>query len=628
MNSFGTKFEEMVQALKANQTALAEEREMNQRYLAHYGAVLQSIQSHPQTRSVSPDSSFKPDSNEAFSSDRKRHKSARADFRKTVLSLSQARELFNFFDSHISPQLFGFEISKFSVDNIWETSPILICAICTIASMHHPNESLSSKLATLQDHLHDLCSEILFKGKPRTEVEGFNTIVALVLCSFWLADSQRFTGLALQLAKEFGLNKPRPRGGKQGLVEKDRLKLWYLLYALDGQQSMTLNRQSLFDCSDYSISHSRELLLSPKARILNEDRDAGPTDRHAITAGGENQAVAKENEKRMHAASNSLTDLRLVSQVEYNQAIHEAFRGNAWDLLTPSAFGIPSKSNLELDKWMVSWTVLLAPVNNGAVWLSKSTLIYYNFAKMHINCSVMRQLQIDTGNENVIFPKWENLNHALGEASANTTLAALLAESERTASDSDTDDEDEFITNTELVKQDESMLSLNIAKNSAQTVLNLVLSDKDIMENLKYVPLHIHIMLYYAALLLVNPPPSGNNKIEEIKLESYFNSVISSLRTAKNLQNRIYYNLPTDKNFGDRFIRSLDDVISERAKKLELEVSEAEMDAEKAQTILEQISELQNFDSLGDSSSQVSSKENSPRPERISAWPGSHHGHP
>ena len=90
-------------------------------------------------------------------------------------------------------------------------------------------------------------------------------------------------------------------------------------------------------------------------------------------------------------AKQRLTDMRLVSQVEYNQAINEAFKGTAWDLLAPASFGIPSKSNLELDRWMVSWTVLLSPESFGAIWSTKSTLIYYNFAKMHINSSAVKR---------------------------------------------------------------------------------------------------------------------------------------------------------------------------------------------------------------------------------------------
>ena len=114
---------------------------------------------------------------------------------------------YSIFDANISQQLFGFEISKFDVDEIWDSCPILVCA-STIASIHHPK--LSTKSKQLQVYLHNLCGSIIL-NKPRNEQDGFNTIVALILCSFWLSDSQMFTGLALQLAKEYGLNQPNQK---------------------------------------------------------------------------------------------------------------------------------------------------------------------------------------------------------------------------------------------------------------------------------------------------------------------------------------------------------------------------------------------------------------------------------
>ncbi|XBA47261.1 hypothetical protein SBP28_001728 [Candidozyma auris] len=541
---------------------------------------------------------------------------------RPLLTLEEAKLLFKFFNSHISQQLFGFDIEKFQVSQIWETSQLLVYAVCTIAAMHYPDPSISSKQSELQQHLHKLCSEILFQPRPKSDVEGFNIIVALILCSFWLSDSQRFTGLALQLAKEFGLNKPVTEKSHT-LNTKDRLKLWYLLYVLDGQQCMSLNRQTLFETDDYSIRNSRELLLNKKPREIE-----GTLDNQDSTNGS---LVKKDTSKTLLSnekedIGSCFTDLQLVSQVEYNSAIKEAFKGNAWDLIAPSTFGIPSKSNLELDKWMVSWTVLLAPINNGAVWSSKSTLIYYNFAKMHINCSALRELQIDTGSESVIFPKWEQY-HQLRQRMGPLPLQEQTSQPE---SDSEADEEDELISNKELATHDQTLLSLNIAVNAAQTVLNLVLSDKDITNNLKYVPLHIHIMLYYAALLLVNPPPTDATHVANTNQDTYFVKIIESLRTAKMLQKRIYVNLPTDKNFGNKFIESLDEVVADRSRKLKSELHESPLSNDRKGELFEQISTLNYVDDHLEvfSGSGNSSKESSPRASGIAAWPGSHHGHP
>lgn len=545
------------------------------------------------------------------------------DFRDTILSLDEAKELFLFFDSNITPQLFGFEISKFSVDRIWKSSPILICAICVISAMHHPNESLSQKQLVLLKYLHGLCSELLYQGRPDNELDGFNTILALIFCSFWLSDSQMFTGLALQIAKEIGLNNPKSsRKSKEALNSKDRLKLWYLLYILDGQQSLTYNRQPLVDSHEYSLQNSRTLLLNNDKTLTNGTSKApdllkNSEDKDNLSA--EQQVQIRPNLR--------FTDMRLVSQVEYNQALSEAFKGLAWDLLTPSSLGIPSKSNLELDKWMVSWTVLLAPMNNGAVWSSKSTLIYYNFAKMHINSSAVRQLQIENPGSNSSFPKLSQVNFRPSntEPSASQEVSGQKESRDWEDESSDDDDEDEFVSNKHLISKDEASVNADIAFNAALTVLNLVLNDKDIISNLKYVPVHVHIMLYYACLLLVGDAnctsTKGTNELD------HFKKVIVNLATVSSMRQTISENFPVDKYFGRRLLSSLDELIEERTRGLKEYLSNSVLENVVRDKFLNQLTSI----SSGDTSHKFEVFEDNSRsssPGVIYAWPGSNHGHP
>ncbi|ODV80206.1 uncharacterized protein CANTADRAFT_50377 [Suhomyces tanzawaensis NRRL Y-17324] len=632
INSFDDKLNDLVDILKSNQQMLLEQQRNPYNPVPMYQSPLQpsipNKASHlkralepPLISSASSSSSTSPEL------PRKRLKSATTlgdafigkDFRDTFLSKDEAKELFHFFDANISQQLFGFEISRFSVDSIWATSPVLVCAISTIASIHHPK--LSGKSEGLKAYLQDLCGSLLYRGKPKNEEEGFNTIVALILCSFWLSDSQMFTGLALQLAKEYGLNNPYTEN-------KDKLKLWYLLYVLDGQQSLTLNRQPLVNSQEYSLVHSKEILLPTKQLELKGSKPES----NLIKQDEKDNSTTKEHILKKRDLN---ADMRLVSQVEYNQALNEAFKGNAWDLLVPSSFGIPSKSNLELDKWMVSWTVLLAPSNNGAVWSSKSTLIYYNFAKMHINSSAVRQLQV---NPNKMLPKWDSMTHTATSSSERPSTSpsrksALESDdSEDSDSDDDTTNEDEFISNKGLLSEDETTVNANIAINAAQTVLNLVINDHDILDNLKYVPVHIHIMLYYASLLLLNPPMKSNNKAIELDPYTYNLKIIGNLKIIKMLEKKIYNNLPIDTNFGDRLIRSLDEIVEEKLIKVRKDSEELQDGPQKVE-LLKQIDSLiessndKNIVELADDST-ISRGSTPPGPERISAWPGSNHGHP
>ncbi|KAI5951933.1 hypothetical protein KGF54_005008 [Candida jiufengensis] len=549
------------------------------------------------------------------------------DFRNGFLTKQEATDLFRYFDTNISQQLFGFEISKFRIDDIWESCPVLVCAVSTIASIHHPK--LNSKSSQLQIYLRDLCGSLFFANKPKNKSDAFNTIVALILCSFWLSDSQMFTGLALQIAKEYGLNNPNYGQNKEDL------KLWYLLYVLDGQQSLAFNRQPLVNSQEYSLKHSRALLVN------EDEKKISNLDKQITYKNNSTTKKPSDEDLRKLLLKQKLTDLRLVSQVEYNQALSEAFRGDAWDLLVPSSFGIPSKSNLELDKWMVSWTVLLSPASYGAIWSTKSTLIYYNFAKMHINSSAVRQLTMNPDDENSL-PKW---NGAIDSNNSTATTPTpppprpQPKEQPQKEEDYDSDDsessqdEEEFISNRELLSPDEAAVNANIALNAAHTVINLVINDKDILDNLKYVPVHVHIMLYYAALLLINPPSKSNNISIELTPELYYNNLLDNLRTINILKRKIYSNLPIDMKFGTRLIKSLEDLEGEKLNEiknfsynLKNQDSKNEFD-KKIDTFIEtsdNIQELMDYNDSGGDSSRAST----PLPEKISAWPGSHHGHP
>lgn len=600
LNSFDSRLGDLVDIMKSNQRLLLENQAQYKSYQAHAGTT--GLNSPPKQIA---DNSLRTEERVA----KKRKLDPPADFRDGFLSLEHARQLFTFFDTYISQQLFGFEISKFHVDTLWKTSPILVCAICAIASIHHPDEILSAKLSQLQVYLRRLCSELFFGGKSRDELETFNTIVALVLCSFWLSDSQMFTGLALQLAKEIQLDYPVSKTESSGLQlgRKDRIKLWYLLYVLDGQQSLSFNRQPIVNSQEYSLKNSRKILLEPRKTIKLSKKTYDNDDK---------TQTEEENQS-------PFTDLRLVSQVEYNQALNEALTGSAWELLAPSSFGIPSKSNLELDKWMVSWTVLLSPANHGSVWSSKSTLIYYNFAKMHINSASMKGLQLGGSVSQKMYPEWK-------EPPQNDRKKITTAESNDTDNSSDDSDDDEFISNKGLVSEDEATVSRSIAVSAAQTVLNLVLNDKDIHENLKYVPVHIHIMLYYAALLLLNPEMEPS--IAEAKSEASYQKVIANLRTVRSLQLKIYQNLPTDKEFGDRIVKNLDGIFTEKSTALSQKIlDEPELTHEVKESLKKQLSQLIQYNgsaTIIDVHETSSSDGSSPNPERISAWPGSHHGHP
>ncbi|ODV85694.1 hypothetical protein CANARDRAFT_7072 [[Candida] arabinofermentans NRRL YB-2248] len=549
-----------------------------------------------------------------------------------IMTKDEAKELFKYFDSNISPQLFGFNLSHYSVLELWDNCPFLVATVCAIASIHHP--LLSHLFKGLDSFIHNLSQQLLFKY-PASELEAFNTVLALCFCGFWFQQNQMFTGLALQLAKTMNLNKPS-FGKKSGISEKNRLKLWYLLYILDGQQSLVFNRQPLMDSKDQTFVQSRQLLLhAPTANstattatilpVSDDSDDLNDENNNAINNKKNNndkdsQDTITNDQSSNTSKAETYSDMRLVSQVEYNLAVSSVFDGEAWDLLTPASFGLPFKTNLELDKWMVQWTVLLSPFGKNPIWSSKSTLIYYNFAKMHINSSAVRNLHTD----GTTFPKLEEYQAAniLEDSKMQHTAHNVTSEDSKPESDSDSDsdlsdsDSEEVSDGgmaVEMSPAQSKKVSSELSISAAETVLNIVLNDPDILSALKYVPIHIHIMLYYAALLILNPPA-----YLEVDNKKSFDDSLASIKLVKKLRVIIIANVPIDQKFSNHLIDAITGMLQNKVTALKREL---EACADNDSSIM--------FDQLNDILNQDDNYlTQSKKSQKIVAWPGIDHSHP
>ena len=520
------------------------------------------------------------------------------DYQKDPLfpSYKNAKQFFVFFNQKISPQLFGFDISKYSFDLIWNSCPLLVVTISCIASIHHPNlNHLSSSLELL---IYKISNKLLY-SYPNNHLQAFNTIIALVLCGFWFKNNQLFTGLALQIANSFNLLKSNKF---KNISKFDRLKLWYLLYILDSQQSLVFNTNTLFNNDDSTILNSKKLLsLKEKEQI-------------------EEKEIEESNDIPLPM------DIRLLSQLEYHHAINAAFSGNGWDLLSPNKFGLPFKTNLQLDKWMVQWTILLNPFKNIPIWSSKSTLIYYNFAKMYINSFSIRNFD----NLNNL----PSLNDLSNEESDDALENEIGNDENKTANhidnkdnkDNEEEDDDEEEEEGEDYDEDHSssndeddiatlspQQSHRVALSAAETILNLVVNDHDILNNLKYVPVHIHIMLYYAALLILK---HNTNIGTSNQNESVFTESIKFINLVKKLKVSILNNKPIDKHFSLNLINQLDNLIIDKINSLK-----PVFNSTSQLQILTNIQNTNNHD-LHQSDGSDDGK------QRISAWPGVDASHP
>ncbi|GME94744.1 unnamed protein product [Ambrosiozyma monospora] len=170
-------------------------------------------------------------------------------------------------------------------------------------------------------------------------------------------------------------------------------------------------------------------------------------------------------------------------------------------------------------------------------------------------------------------------------------------------------------------------VSSELALTAAETVLNIVLNDPDILAALKYVPIHIHIMLYYAALLVLNPPSYLNSGKGEQNLQDS----LDSIRLVKKLRMVVLNNMPIDKAFSDKLVNSLTGILKEKAELMKSEIAKSGGDEKMSKKLHREMLFLENadddkvrFDYIDEDEKRRRGKKGA----KISAWPGYDHGHP
>ncbi|ODQ68436.1 hypothetical protein NADFUDRAFT_45007 [Nadsonia fulvescens var. elongata DSM 6958] len=550
----------------------------------------------------------------------------------TVLTVTyaQADELFNYFHEKISPHLYEFGSSNLSLPSVWSRSKILTVAICTISSINH--SILHYLYPALKADLENLTKAVLFCS-ARSDEETIDTILALCVAGCWLPDSFMLTSIALRLASNIGLNIPETipsreesenvnsafNDGKEGnspIGDRYRLKLWYILCNLDGNQSLISTNEPIVKRDDPAVLRSRELLgtvpampdmgqlrgLIPKyfsvfdkphsspstpgifafkkklgtsvsienTRGLSTEEIAVHKTFHTLNS----RAKCAEDDSGVDISAALLSDMRLVSQLEFNQAVKSVLHNRGWRLLDPANTGVPWENNLDLDKWMVSWACLLTTSNTEASsWPSKSTLIHYNFAKMRINSVVIRNLSASGGK--------------------------LSPQSKVTAHKISNNDNTEIEIGTYKTKSDK------IAISAAQSILKLATTDHDILDALRYIPIHIHMMLYYSALFLLH----SASDMEDARS---FKDNLDAIGLARDLRLAMLNSARSDKHITYEIASCMKDAVQEKVNMLQ----------QRKDWYLIESRVIKAADSTG------MNLATSRRPTSISAWPGNGPAHP
>lgn len=528
-----------------------------------------------------------------------RNYSESLDFRETLLiNKEEAKELLELFSTKLAPHLFGYDIGKLSVDALWEESPILLASICTVSCTHH--SQLQPKFYPLRRSLESFASRLLLHQNEKMEIE--HTILALIIAALWLDSGQMFISIAIQLAR---LN----RIDECGLPETDNRKrqrlrkLWYLLYIIDGNQNLILDKSpSIYKKTEPTIIHSRENLIENLANNLLKsvllDNNNG---KMAIVSNRQLELLNEVGHDKIEISGSAFQDLRLLGQLEYHMAMESVFHNkpsaantnfsslnSSMSLIDPSRLGIPWQNNVDLDKWMISWTIALQNVNvQNDAWCLKSTLLYYNFARMHINTKPLIK---------------ESGYSLLGNLTSAELLKLWHPYNQR----------DIEYSNSHR----ELDASKEISRSAAISLLKLATKDKDIKKIFQFLPIHVYVMLYQASLVLLSPSGICSDGLEQnveqigdtLKLVTKFKEMISSEATS-------------DREFKKKLLSNLDLLLLTFKNDF---INKSHQHQAELPTKLEEILDNTQGDVPIPENESKKGKRNKP----ILAWPGTNHGHP
>lgn len=504
---------------------------------------------------------------------------SKEDFRiGSIITVDEAVELLQIFITKMSSHMFGYNFDKISARELWHRSPLLLVSICSVACPHH--SGLASKQKQLIASLNWFASQLLNNSENVINSEEIEHIIlALIIASLWFEANQLYLSVALQLGRLWKIDEEQNNN--------ELWKLWYLLYIADGAQNLLSQKSpSIYKQFEPTILSCRKHLVenvgnSKLKKVLKDNDSFG---KYEIATNKQLCLLNEVEHEKIHVSSLQLQDMRLCGLVEYHMAIESIFhRKNvpnfslnaASNLLKPSNFGIPWESNMDLDKWMVSWTITLQSIDvQNDAWCLKSTLLYYNFARMHLNTDWLlnrKACLIGGVNKESSWPEvWKSIEPVESPGLKNA--------------------------------------SHEISTSAAASLLKLATKDKDISSLFQFLPNHVYLMLFYASMIILEPPISFDLADTALvnKLQKNFNLV-------KSFRQCLASGASSDPGFTRKIIEGTDGLMTSFIEHcIKVSRSSKKQDSEVIQII----------QNPNDTSASKDKR------KTISAWPSINHGHP
>ncbi|KAH6011675.1 hypothetical protein HBI83_157060 [Parastagonospora nodorum] len=332
---------------------------------------------------------------------------------QNVVSLTEAEELFKRYMYDIRPYLWAGTLFPYdSLDAVRRSSTVLTAAVLTVAALHMStgNDVLQRCYGVFVSLTYNTCL-----SRPCS----LDDIRAQALGAFYISNlSWKLSGLAVRTGVELNLHQSYQKLMRGHEDHRDNVRLWYALYVCEHQYSIAYGRPPTIH-EDAAIRNIEQFLDSPNA-----------------TPG----------------------DVRLCAQVSMFKILTEAYHTYGSDpghQLTEPELHQLRLFNLAIEEWRSSWQGRSTDAVGINSYPSKAVLMYYHFARVHLNSLALRALPPLTA------MSWDTLSHERREAAI-------------------------------------------IATDSAISALTLILEETDLSRAMPVVPVFTHTMVAFCATFLLN----------------------------------------------------------------------------------------------------------------------------
>jgi hypothetical protein len=301
---------------------------------------------------------------------------------KGLVPLAEAEELFRRYMQDIRLYLWAGILSPYeTLEAVRRNSSLLTAAMLTVAALHTPghDEALQRCYKVFVSLTYNTCL-----SRP----QNLDDIRAQALGAFYLSNlSWKLSGLAVRSGVELSLHQSFQKLVRGHEDQRVNVRLWYALYVCEHQCSIAYGRPSTIH-EDAAIRNVEQFLESPNIKP---------------------------------------EDIRLCAQVSLFKILAEAYNTFGSDPeqpLTEADLHQLHFFNVAIEQWRPAWEVRAADSRGIGSYPSKGVVLYYHFARVHLNSLALRALPPPSTSpaQSLTYDRREAANIAISAAISTLTL--------------------------------------------------------------------------------------------------------------------------------------------------------------------------------------------------------------